>query len=158
MNQLSKKTMKEWRVDEKDNFHKEMSSPDFRMLNWRFKKWNCQSKLSSISNMWLVLTLVIQFVYLLMICNVITRVSVNVLIVISDPEIPKNWSFIEIAQRSHVFDAICSQVLTSLHLKVWIKKKYYSFLSIVSKGSFYFGLIVKAPLQVSSFLLKENVN
>ena len=55
----------------------------------------------------------------------LTRVSVNVLIVVSDPQVPEDGGLVEVAEGGHVVDPIAAKVLAGLDLvddeKSWIK-------------------------------------
>jgi hypothetical protein len=46
----------------------------------------------------------------------LTCVSVNVLIVVSDPQVPEDGGLVEVAQGRHVVHPVEPEVLTRLHL------------------------------------------
>ena len=54
----------------------------------------------------------------------LTCVSVNVLIVVSDPQVPEDGGLVEVAEGGHVVDSIAAKVLAGLDLvddeKSWI--------------------------------------
>ena len=67
----------------------------------------------------------------------ITNVWVNVLIVVSDSEIPEDGGFIEVTQGDHILNTIGTQVLSGFDLK-W-EKKY----TMIFRQSLIFSLVTK---------------